>query len=176
MTRPPLTLQVLGDTPSNRAQVNAVLQAATDYHLLVEGRAPTAAHVEEFFTDVPPGYDLKAMAPLGFFVGDEMVGVGGVLRGWNTTNKCIIGLLLFAPQWRRGGCGRQALALIESLVRSWRGYDTLRVAVVATNDDALVFWRKVGFVDTGEIKPAYGPYVANIVILEKPLAPGPQPI
>jgi GNAT superfamily N-acetyltransferase len=170
MTIPPLTLQVLADTASNRAQVNAVLQAATDYHLLVEGRAPTAAHVEEFFTDVPPGFDLKAMSPLGFFSGDEMVGVGGVLRGWNTPTKCMVGLLVFAPAWRRGGHGRAAVALIEALVKSWGGYDTLRVAVVANNDDALVFWRKVGFVDTGEIKPGYGPYVANIVILEKSLA------
>lgn len=175
MSCPPLTLQILTDTAANRAQVNAVLQAATDYHLLVEGRAPTEAHVEEFFTDVPPGYDLKAMAPLGFFVGDEMVGAGGVLRGWNTPSKCMIGLLVLAPSWRRGGYGRQALARVESLVRSWGGYDTLRVGVVATNDDALVFWRKVGFVDTGEIKPGYGSFVANIVILEKPIAPGPQP-
>ena len=175
MTRPALTLQVLADTAANRAQVNAVLQAATDYHLLVEGRAPTEAHVEEFFTDVPPGYDLRAMAPLGFYIAEEMVGVGGVLRGWNTPSKCMIGLLILAPPWRRGGHGRQAFALIESLVRGWGRYDTLRVGVVANNHDGLVFWRKTGFVDTGEIKPGYGPFVANIVILEKPLAPGTQP-
>ena len=44
------SMQSLFDTPDNRHMVNAVLQAATDYNLLVEGLPPTAAYIHEFLT------------------------------------------------------------------------------------------------------------------------------
>ena len=164
-----VSMQILTDTPSHRVMVNAVLQAATDYHLLVEGAPPTADHVEEFFLSLPPGHSADDHFPLAFFAGDTPIGVGGILRKWNAPNKAMVGLLVLAPEWRRGGHGRKAFGLIEALARSWPGISQLRVGVVATNQDALIFWRKVGFIDTGEIKQAYGPYVDDIVILEKPL-------
>ncbi|MEQ1519465.1 MAG: GNAT family N-acetyltransferase [Usitatibacteraceae bacterium] len=164
-----LAMQILSETPEHRRIVDAILQAATDYHLLVEGAPPNETHVDEFFHALPPGYTTEDLFPLGFFAGAEPVGVGGVLRHWNAPNKAIIGLLVFAPQWRGCGYGHSAVRQIESLARSWPGIDRLRVAVVGTNADALRFWRKVGFVDTGEIKPKYGTYVDDILILEKPL-------
>ena len=160
---------ILSDTPDRRRLVNDVLQAATDYHLLVEGAPPSEAHVEEFFTSVPDGYSTADLFPLGFFVDDEMIGAGGVLRRWNAPNKAIIGLLVFDPQWRGRGYGRVAVEHIEALAQTWPAIDQLRIAVVRTNSDVLGFWRKVGFVETGEIKPKYGPYIDDIVILEKPL-------
>lgn len=169
-------MQVIADTPENRGAVDAVLQAATDYHVLVEGAPPTEAHVDEFFHALPAGYTADDFFPLGFYIDGEAVGVGGVLRRWNAPNKAIIGLLVFAPQWRGAGRGRAAVAHIEALARSWPGIDRLRVAVVRTNAVALHFWRKVGFVDTGEIKPKYGPYVDDIVILEKPIERARNPL
>ena len=162
-----ISMRILADTADNRRSVNAVLTAATDYHLLVEGGPPTAAHVEEFFRSVPPGYSLKDHFALAFFEGGKTIGVGGVLRRWNTPNKAMIGLLVLAPEWRRGGRGRAALAHVEMLARTWPGIDRLRVGVIGNNTDTLTFWRKVGFIDTGEIKPKYGPYIEDIVILEK---------
>lgn len=164
-----ISMQILSDTAENRRGVDAVLQAATDYHLLVEGAPPTEAHVDDFFTSHPPGFTAADLFPLGFLAGDQLIGVGGVLRRWNAANKAIIGLLVFDPAWRGGGRGRAAVGLIEALARSWDGIDTLRVAVVVSNAGALDFWRKVGFVETGEVKSKYGPFVADIVILEKPI-------
>ncbi len=169
MTPDAVSLRILPDTADNRALVSDVLIAATDYHLLVEGSAPTPAHVDEFFTSVPDGYTLDDMFPLGFFIGDTMIGGGGILRRWNAPNKAMIGLLVLAPEWRGGGRGRAAVAQIETLARSWPGIETLRVGVIGNNTDALTFWRRVGFIDTGEIKPKYAPYIEDIVIFEKPL-------
>ena len=170
----PVSMQILTDTPNHRVMVNAVLQAATDYHLLVEGAPPTAEHVDEFFRSLPPGYSADDHFPLGFFAGDTPIGVGGILRKWNAPHKAMVGLLVLAPEWRRGGHGRKAFGLIETLARTWPGIRQLRVGVVGTNRDALIFWRKVGFIDTGEIKPKYGPFVDDIVILEKPLYVNPS--
>jgi len=166
-----VSMRILPETTDNRRLVGALFIAATDYHLLVEGVAPTPAHVDEFFTAVPDGCTLDDMFPVGFFVGKVMIGVGGILRRWNAWNKAIIGLLVFDPAWRGGGRGRAAVELIEALARTWPDIDRLRVAVVACNTDALTFWRRVGFAETGEIKPKYGSYVDDIVILEKPLSP-----
>lgn len=164
-----VSMRILPDIPDNRALVNDVLIAATDYHLLVEGSAPTSLHVDEFFTSVPDGHTLDDVFPLGFFIGDSMIGGGGILRRWNAPNKAMIGLLVFAPAWRGGGRGRAAVAQIETLARTWPGIDRLRVGVIRNNTDALTFWRRVGFIDTGELKPKYAPYIEDILILEKPL-------
>ena len=163
------SMQILSDTPDHRYMVNTVLQAATDYNLLVEGAPPTAAHVEEFFTSCPPGYTLDDVFPMGFFEGAELIGVGGMLRRWNAPNKAMIGLLVFAPEWRGVGRGRVAVGQIEALARTWPGIDRLRAGVIATNQRALGFWRKIGFIDTGEIKPKYGTFIDDIIILEKPI-------
>ena len=160
---------ILSDTPDHRRSVHAVLQAATDYHLLVEGAPPTDAHVDDFFTAVPDGYTTEDLFPLGFRVDDKLIGVASVLRRWNAPDKAIIGLLVFDPQWRGCGVGRTAVRHIEALAHTWPGIDQLRIAVVCTNRDALVFWRKVDFTETGEIKPKYGPFIDDIVILEKPI-------
>ena len=160
---------ILSDTPDHRRSVNSVLQAAADYHMLVEGAPPTEAHVDEFFTSVPDGYTAADLFPLGFRVADKLIGVASILRRWNAPNKAIIGLLVFDPQWRGRGYGRVAVEHIEALAQTWPAIDQLRIAVVRTNSDVLGFWRKVGFVETGEIKPKYGPYIDDIVILEKPL-------
>lgn len=160
---------ILSDTLDHRRSVHAVLQAATDYHLLVEGAPPTDAHVDDFFTAVPDGYTTEDLFPLGFRVDDKLIGVASVLRRWNAPDKAIIGLLVFDPQWRGCGVGRAAVRHIEALAHTWPGIDQLRIAVVCTNRDALVFWRKVDFTETGEIKPKYGPFIDDIVILEKPI-------
>ena len=169
MAAAPISMLILSDTPDHRRSVSTVLQAATDYHLLVEGAPPTEESVEEFFTSVPDGCTTADLFPLGFRVDDKFIGVGGVLRRWNTPNKAIIGLLVFDPQWRGCGYGRAAVEHIEALATTWKDINQLRVAVVRTNKEGLAFWRKIGFVETGEIKPQYGPFLDDIVILEKPI-------
>ena len=147
MVAAPITMQVLADTPQHRAIVNTILQAASDYDVLVEGVPPTAAHVEDFFTSLPPDYSADDLFPLGFFVGEVAIGVGGLRRRWNAPNKTMLGLLVLA--------------------RTWPGIDRLRIGVIVTNLDALGFWRKIGYIDTGEIKPKCGSFIDDIAILEK---------
>ena len=138
MSAAPVSVLNLSDTADHRCSVNALLQAATDYHLLVEGAPPTSAHVDAFFTSVPDGYSTEKLFPLGFYVHKELVGAGGVLRGWNAPNKAHIGLMVFDPRWRGFGYGRAAVKHIEALAHTWPGIDKLRIAVVRTNSDALV--------------------------------------
>lgn len=63
-----------------------------------------------------------------------------------------------------------AYRLHEDRIRNWQGVIRIRLGVVRTNDDVLSFWRKQGFVETGEIKPyRYGKLESKTLILEKGL-------
>jgi GNAT superfamily N-acetyltransferase len=99
-----------------------------------------------------------------------MIGAADVIRGWNAPEKAIIGLLLIAQSRQRRGLGRAFSSLIEDAIRAWPEITTLRVGIVASNPGALAFWRHLGYRETGEVKPAAPPPVAETVVLEKPLA------
>jgi GNAT superfamily N-acetyltransferase len=164
-----LIMRELSDTAANRRLVEHVIMGSHDYHLTVDGALPTNERVDDFFASVPPGYTLDDLSCLGFFAGDDIAGIGGVLRRWNAPNKAIIGLLLFHPDFRRRGFGAAAVARIEAQARTWPGIDRLRIGVVTTNADAMPFWEAQGFVRNGEIKPGGDHFTGDIVIFEKPL-------
>ena len=154
-------------SPAHRRDVEAVIMAAADYNLLIEGVAPSALHVDDFFVSLPPGSHPSDKFTLGFYVSNGIVGIAEVVRGWNAPHKAIIGLLLLTPAARGGGRGRFALDAIETLARSWTGVTTLRIAVIDNNSAAFAFWRRMGFSETGERRPVETPYLGAKVVLEK---------
>jgi RimJ/RimL family protein N-acetyltransferase len=164
-----LEMRVLEASEAARADVESIMRAAEDYYLTVQGTPAPPEELEEFFTAVPPGYQLKDLYPLGFYAEGKVVGIGGILRGWNAPDKSMVGLLVIDPAARRHGHGREAVALIEALARGWPGMSRLRVGVVACNERAVQFWQAVGFVKTGEVKPRFAPFLDDVVILEKAL-------
>jgi GNAT superfamily N-acetyltransferase len=99
-----------------------------------------------------------------------MIGAADVVRGWNAPHKAIIKLLLLVEAWRRRGIGSAFEALVEQAIGGWPEIETVRVAAAASNPGALAFWRRLGLRETGEVRPAAPPFVADIIVLEKPLA------
>ena len=162
-----ITLRRLDDTPANRVAVNAVFVACADYSQLVEGRAPHDGDAVEFFTAVPPSFLIDDLLLFGIERDAQMIGIAGLLRGWNAPHKTHIGLLLITPEERGQHAGAAAVVQLEDVVRALPNMTTLRLAVVASNVNAFPFWRKMGFVETGEVKPKSAPYVADIVVMEK---------
>lgn len=152
---------------AHRSEVEAVIMAAADYNLLIEGVAPSALHVDDFFMSLPPGSQPSDKFIVGFYDSSVIVGIAEVVRGWNAPYKAIIGLLLLTPAARGGGRGRLALDAIETLARSWTGVTTLRIAVIDNNIAAFAFWRRMGFDETGERRPVEAPYLGAKVVLEK---------
>lgn len=166
-------LRLLRGEPAEMAALQAVLEAAPRYYEAVCGGPPGPAEAQSTFTALPPGRTRDDKRVFGLYAGKAMVGVADVVRGWNAPDKAIIGLLLLAERWQRRGIGRAFEALVEQAIGAWPEIATVRVAVAASNPGALAFWRRLGFRETGETRPAAPPYVGDIVILEKPLARGP---
>src|SRR5262245_31338987 len=135
------------------AALQAVLEAAPDYFDRTVGLPPGAAESQSLFTDLPPGRTYDDKVVWGLYAGDEMIGCAEVVRGWNAPHKTIIGLLLLAEPWQRQGLGRAFATLVEQKIAAWKGMTTVRIAVLASNDGALAFWHRLGYVETGESRP-----------------------
>jgi hypothetical protein len=44
------------------------------------------------------------------------------------------------------------------------------IGIVERDTGALAFWRKLGYVETGEVKRAGPAFVSEVIVLEKPVA------
>ena len=69
----------------------------------------------------------------------------------DTVRGCVLVRLMVDGRFQGRGHGRAALEAIVELIRS-RGLSTVRLSVVADNEQALGFYRRNGFVETGEIQ------------------------
>ena len=162
-----LSVRRLLNAEPDRTLINSVIAASDDYSVLVTGVPKQLGDANSTLANGPPNGLPEDKFVLGFFDGDEMVGFADIYRGWNAPHKAHIGFLLLSPMHRGLGVGSCALAHITALAKTWVGIDTLRLGVVANNTRGLSFWRKMGFVETGELKKAAKPFVADILVFEK---------
>jgi GNAT superfamily N-acetyltransferase len=165
-----LTLRLITGEPGGMAALQAVLEAAPRFFERTTGASPGRAEAQSTVTALPPGRSYDDKFVFGLYADDVMVGCADVIRGWNPPHKAIIGLLLLAEPWQRRGLGRAFAALIEQAIAGWPEITTLRIGVSTNHDEALAFWQRLGYRETGEIKPKAPPFVADTLVLEKPLA------
>ena len=169
-----LSVRRLINSEPDRTLINDVIAASDDYSVLVTGAPKQLGDADSTLANRPPNGLLENKFVLGFFRGDEMVGFADIYRGWNAPHKAHIGFLLLSPLHRGHGVGNNALAHITALAKTWVGIDTLRIGVVANNTRGLTFWRKMGFVETGDLKKAVKPFVADILVFEKSICSFPK--
>ena len=148
--------------------LQCVLEAAPGYFRIVTGAPPGPAEAQSLCTALPQGkgYDDKFVWVL--YSGAAMIGCADVIRGYPTADKAVIGLLLLAEPWQRRGLGRAFATLVEQAISGWDAIRCLRIGVALDNPLALRFWRRIGYVETGEVKPAESTGVM-VAVLEKPL-------
>jgi RimJ/RimL family protein N-acetyltransferase len=168
-TRDALTLRALTGRPAEMAALESVLEAAPRYFQNVTGSPPGGAEAQSTFTALPPGkrYDDKFV--WGLYSGDTMIGCADVIRGYPARESALIGLLLLAEDWQHRGIGRAFATLVERKIASWPEIASFRIGVVASNPEALAFWRKLGYRETGEVKPPGSGFVSDVIVLEKPV-------
>jgi RimJ/RimL family protein N-acetyltransferase len=156
--------------PAEMAALQCVLEAAPRYFETITGLPPGGAEAQSTFTALPPGKTYDDKRVYGLYAGDAMIGCADVIRGYPVAHKTVIGLLLLAQPWQRRGLGRAFERLVVRTFSDWPEITTVRIGVVATNEDALAFWRKLGYRHTGEARAAAPPFVADVIILERPIA------
>jgi diamine N-acetyltransferase len=89
--------------------------------------------------------------PYAVYSDDEMVGFALLYPLEDEARGFILVRLMIDRRFQGRGLGRAALEAIVELIRS-RGLPTLRLSVVQANEQALEFYRRNGFAETGEIQ------------------------
>ncbi len=121
------------------------------------------------FTALPEGKTYGDKFVWGLYSDQAMIGCADVIRGYPSPERAVIGLLLLAEAWQRRGFGRAFAALVERRIASWPEIERLRIGVVASNAGALTFWRKLGYRETGEVRPPHSGFLREVIVLEKPV-------
>lgn len=154
-------------TEADRAAMALLLADDGGYSERVSGSPATDADVEEILGDRPSGLPADRKHPVGLWQGDELVALADVLDGWPDDATAYIGLLQVRGDQHGRGVGRE---LHELLLDRFGRDRPWRLAVVEANAQALGFWRRLGYRETGERKPwVSGTGAAHTaVILQRP--------
>lgn len=167
---PPVTLRPLAGHPDEVAAIQSLFESAPIYFERIAGGPAGPTEALGTFSDLPPGSSRDNKHVLAIVSEGEIVGCIDVVRGFPDPATAMLGLLLVGEPWQGRGVGAAAYRALESLVAGWDGCRCVRIGVVRTNGAVLAFWRRLGFVETGEVKPyARGPVASEIVVLSKPL-------
>lgn len=136
----------------NEHRLQAVLDEAPNYSFATTGKAPATAAGHTLLAALPPGKTAEDKFVFGVSRSGELVGCVDVVRGYPTNNTAFIGLLLICEGYQGLGYGGAAYQLLEGLIAGW-GSTKVRLAVVQSNPQAVGFWARMGFEETGERLP-----------------------
>lgn len=165
-----MQLLPLTGTPEDVKAAQYVLGRAPGYAHRVTGEPPAPTGGEELFSALPPGVGRDAKHVYGVALDAKVVGCVELIRRWPDAETALVGLLVLDEEHAGQGLGRAAYEATENVVRQWPEIRRLRAAVVATNDVVLPFWRAMGLVETGEVKPYQrGHFTSRAIILAKSL-------
>lgn len=164
-------LRLLTGQPCEMAALQHILEAAPTDAELVTGHPPGAAEAQSLFAALPPGMTSDSKYLYGFMTDvPQLVGCADLIRGWPTHSTALLGLLLLDQEHQGHGLGESAYQEVEAKVRRWPEIDMLRVSIVRSSAAVLPFWRDVGFVETGEVRPyVYDKLASESIILAKSL-------
>jgi GNAT superfamily N-acetyltransferase len=167
----PLSLELLNDCAEHHARVQRILEAAPAYAMCTEGVLPSAKDGAALFASLAPNGNAQEKSVFAICENARDVGVIDIYRRWNTPTKIMIGLLLLIEPVQGRGLGVRAYEMLRSRLVSEHGtqFDTLRIGVIETNTQAFPFWRKLGFIETGERKRS-DEFIGEVILFERPLA------
>jgi ribosomal protein S18 acetylase RimI-like enzyme len=164
--------EVAGDPEELRA-LQRVIESDEDYALRVTGHPPGPADALSTLLVVPEGTSPDDKVVFGVWVNDELVGILDLLLGYPDPETVFVGLLLIDRSRQGQGIGAAAWQALErQMLPRWPWVRRLRLGVVRTNEQVLGFWRRLGFVETGEVRPwRYDKLCSETVLMDKPVPP-----
>ena len=165
-----VTLQLLQGGAEELAELQRVLEGAPSYSHIATGAPPEPGRALDLYTMLPDGKDRSDKFVFGIHVAGGMVGCVDIIRGFPDQATAFIGLLLISETAQGRGVGRAGYRAAENIVRGWDGCRHVRLGVLRNNDGAQAFWRRLGFAETGEVRPyQHGPVSTDILIMTKTL-------
>ena len=99
---------------------------------------------------VPNGKDMSDKFYLGFIKGRSLVAILDLVLAYPDKDTAYIGFYMLNAVYQGKGIGSQIITEVCDLLK--KDFKYVRLAYVQTNKKAGEFWRKNGFVPTGEVK------------------------
>jgi GNAT superfamily N-acetyltransferase len=151
-------------------EVHRVCLEAPNYFMSVEGKLPDEESIKLWFSEeeLPWGCTSEHHFVYSIQLNSEMVGVAHILAACRDPEQATIGLLLLSELHQGQGIGHVVFDLLAKRMRQW-GMKSCRIGVVASNTQALAFWRHMGFGEIGEMAAMDG-FLDKTILMEKRLA------
>ncbi len=131
--------------PEDMPALQALLERSSDYFYLVEGGPPKPDDAFILAKDCPPGWTVDDKFLIGINDPENnLVAVIEGTRGYPREGIFWIGLMLVDPSRRSQGLGERIYRGFEGWARL-QGVKQIRLGVVACNEKALRFWKRIGF-------------------------------
>ncbi|EQB2599010.1 GNAT family N-acetyltransferase [Aeromonas salmonicida] len=145
-----------------------LFELAPAYQAAVSHEPLSARAAEEALVAYPPDLSLSDKYLIGHWEQGELTAVIDLLRGYPNPDTAYLGLLLVGEPWQGSGRGQSLYLHACTLARSW-GATLLRLSVIASNESALSFWLRRGFIECYRRELAV--YRAEAIVLERTLEP-----
>ena len=127
-------------------------------------RTGTEPAAEEDWLELPAGKTRADVLALGGWREGRLDCFCEVLRGYPEAHFAYLGLLLVAEDCQGQGLGRRLWEEVAARL-DWPEVTRWRLAVVDSNAQAVGFWRRLGFLETGERKPYRD---REVILMERP--------
>lgn len=149
----------------NLRELQKLLEACADFLTFQDEKPVQDQAAMELWNGSPDGVDPDKKVVFGIFAAQEhrLIGVFDLIKAYPNPETLSLGLMLLEPASRNKGLGHLAYksleewALDQNMVR-------VRLGVISTNEKGLSFWKSVGYIETGEIKPFLK---HQVIIMEK---------
>ena len=128
---------------TNTKDILSLYRRSEDYFILGEGTIPDSC--DELLYDLPPNVKLDQKVIVGAFQEDQLVGLVDCLLSFPEQDTSMIGLLLVDSGCRGMGIGANLFQHVVDLSKEKR-MKRIRIGVMESNQGALKFWSRMGFV------------------------------
>jgi uncharacterized protein len=169
-----VTLREVAGDPEELAALQRVMESDEGFALRVTGHPPGPADAQSTLMFVPEGKSPDDKVAFGVWVDGELVGILDLLLRHPDPETVYIGLLQIDRARQGQGIGAAVCqALDREVAARWPWARRLRLSVVRTNDNVLGFWRRMGFAETGEVRPwRYDKLESEAILMDKSVGRG----
>jgi len=157
-----------GPCSPDTAQLVSLVLNNPRYRLETQQRSPCRKDATDLLCELPAGATPEQKYVWGLWANEQLIGCLEVLRGWPHAHHLYIGQLLIAEAHQRQGYGIRSLQMLAERSRGWAKIHRWRLAVVESQLAARAFWKRAGFVETGQ-RTQLPQYRNPLVLMEKPI-------
>lgn len=127
--------------------------------------SPTLENLEAVIHELPPNKTIEDKYFVGYYKENELVAILDLILGYPDMSTAFIGWFMMNEKWQGNGIGSSIMKELETEVRHHH-FKKIRLGYIKANTQSAAFWKKNGFVPTGNEKTE-AQY--TVVILEKSL-------